>query len=171
MIIERLVTRTERTEVCDSTNCRGTQLLLRICEGCGGIFCTSCRHVEQGYGNKHWCFPCWHVDATDCPRESLRKELNEELGLDDRTDLMEVNEIATYNIAIPDFQPNYAEIEHTTLYRATIRPESVSRFRLQEGEVGGLVLFKLDELDRWIKESPDRVGGGLIDSWKYYSGP
>ena len=112
-----------------------------------------------------------HVDATDTPRESLRKELGEELGLDDRTDLIEVNEIGTYNIAIPNFQPNYAEVDHTTLYRATIRPESVSRFRLQEGEAGGLVLFKRDELNRWIIEFPDRVGGGLIDSWKYYSCP
>lgn len=110
-----------------------------------------------------------HVDAMDSPRESLRKELGEELGLDDLMDLIEVAEIGTYNIAIPNFQPDYVEVEHTTLYRATIRPESVSKLRFQEGEVGGLVLFKRDELSRWIREFPDRVGGGLIDSWAYYS--
>lgn len=112
-----------------------------------------------------------HVDGTDSARETLRKELHEELGLDDQVDLQEVEEIGTYNIAIPDFQPNYQEIEHTTLFRAAILPESISKLRLQTGEVGGLVLFNRDELNKWIQERPDRMGGGLIDSWPYYFPP
>ena len=109
-----------------------------------------------------------HVDGVDSPRDTLRAELQEELGLDDQEGLIDVEQLATYNIAIPDFQPNYDEVEHTTLYRAKISPEALSKIRLQEGELGGLVLFRKDELTRWFVTSPDRFGGGLIDSWKYY---
>ena len=40
-----------------------------------------------------------HIDGTDSPEESLRKEL-EELGLEDQNDLQENKEMATYSIAI-----------------------------------------------------------------------
>jgi 8-oxo-dGTP pyrophosphatase MutT (NUDIX family) len=109
-----------------------------------------------------------HVDGTDSPRATLRKELAEEIGLDDQEDLQEVEQIGTYNITIPDFQPDYQEIEHTTLFRARIRRDSLTKLRLQESEVGGLALFNRDELSEWIAKHPDRVGGGLIDSWPYY---
>ncbi|HAA74505.1 TPA: hypothetical protein DCE37_05215 [Candidatus Latescibacteria bacterium] len=109
-----------------------------------------------------------HVDGLDSPEETVRKELNEELGLDIDQDLVDLRVLAIFNVAIPDFQPNYAEIEHTTLYRATIEPASYSRIRLQEDELGGLILFRKDELAGWIASRGEQVGGGLADSWYYY---
>lgn len=111
-----------------------------------------------------------HVDGTDTPEQTARKEFAEELGLDPDRDLVDLSEIATYDIAIPDFQPHYDEVEHTTLYRATVNPEAIGRLKLQEGELAGLILFRKDELARWIQECPEQLGGGLIDSWKYYNG-
>ena len=110
-----------------------------------------------------------HVDGTDTARQTLAKELHEELGLNIDLDLQEVTELGHYNIAIPDFQPNYDEVEFTTLYRATLNPGAADKVRLQEEEVGGLILFTPDEQNRWISERPVQVGGGLIDSWKRFS--
>ena len=109
-----------------------------------------------------------HVDALDTSNQALSKELSEELGLNDRLDLLSLKEIGTYNIAIPDSQPDYDEVEHTTLYRGQIRPEAIARVQLQKREVGGLVLFRNDELTRWIGERSDQIGGGLADSWNHY---
>ena len=59
-------------------------------------------------------------------------------------------------------------MEHTTVYRATLQREAFGRVRFQESEVGGLVLFKRNELQNWMDRSPERLGGGLLDSWPYY---
>jgi 8-oxo-dGTP pyrophosphatase MutT (NUDIX family) len=109
-----------------------------------------------------------HVEGLDSREDSVQRELQEELGLNADHDLNSLFEIGTYNIEIKDFQPNYQEVEHTTVYRATIEPEAFGRIQFQESEVGGLVLFKRSELEKWMDRSPERFGGGLLDSWPHY---
>lgn len=109
-----------------------------------------------------------HVDGLDAFDETLVKELREELGLDLEEDLLDLREVGRHRIEIPDYQPDYSEYEVSQVYRATIRREAIGKIRMQAGEVGGLVLFDLQELSRWIEERPDQVGGGLVDSWPYY---
>ena len=109
-----------------------------------------------------------HVEGLDSRRDSVQRELQEELGLNTNHDLNSISETGTYTIEIRDFQPNYQEVEHTTVYRATIKPEAFRRIQFQESEVGGLVLFKRSEVERWMDCSQERLGGGLRDSWPFY---
>jgi isopentenyldiphosphate isomerase len=109
-----------------------------------------------------------HVEGLDSRSVSVQRELQEELGLDTDHDLTSMSETGTYSIENRDFQPNYQEVEHTTVYRATIKPEAFGRIRFQESEVGGLMLFKRSELEKWMGRSPERLGGGLRDSWPFY---
>ncbi len=108
-----------------------------------------------------------HVDQLDSTETAVRTELHEELGLNADTDLDNLRVITTYNIEIPDFQTNYDEVEFSVLYRATVKPEALSRIQMQEEEVGGVLMMRRDEVSRWLVERPEQVGGGLRDTWSY----
>lgn len=109
-----------------------------------------------------------HVTDSDDLPSSLTRELHEELGLEMDRDVDDLREVGTFNVLEDADMPDHIEVELATVYRATIKRELVSKLRFQPGEVGALALFRIDELDRWIRERPEDVGGGMRDSWRYY---
>ena len=109
-----------------------------------------------------------HVTGLGDLGTSLERELKEELGLEIDRDVDDLHEAGSFTIVEDDDMPDHIEVEHATVYRATIHREAMSRLRFQTGEVGALALFRIDELDRWIKERPEDVGGGMRDSWRFY---
>lgn len=110
-----------------------------------------------------------HVTDLDDLETSLARELKEELGLDVDRDVNDLREVGTFNIVDDDDMPDHIEVEHATVYRATLKPDAFGQLRFQTDEVGALALFRIDELDRWIRERPEDVGGGMRDSWSYYT--
>ncbi|MBK37277.1 MAG: hypothetical protein CME26_17365 [Gemmatimonadetes bacterium] len=109
-----------------------------------------------------------HVTGIDDQLDSLAREVQEELGLSIERDLIDVRVVGTFNIVEDDDMADYIEVEHATVYRASLRTDTFQRLRFQPGEVGGLALIRTDELDRWIQERSEDVGGGMSESWKYY---
>ncbi len=109
-----------------------------------------------------------HVTGLDDFRSSLSRELQEELGLDIDRDVERFRELGTFNIVEDDDMPDHIEVEHATVYQGTITVDAMRRLQFQSDEVGALALFRIDELDRWIRERPKDVGGGMRESWTYY---
>ena len=111
-----------------------------------------------------------HVSGHASFREGLYAEASEELGLNLDTDVTHLRQIHTNNIAITPVKtlPNYFDVEHTAIYQATLTNQAYHRIRFIDGEVAALALFQIHELAALIQKFPQRVGGGLRDSFSFY---
>ena len=111
-----------------------------------------------------------HVSGSASFSEGLHVEASEELGLNLKNDVTNLHQINTNNIAITplDKLPDYFDVEHTAIYRATLNNEAYHRIRFTDGEVAALALFQIEELATLIQKYPNRVGGGLRDSFSFY---
>lgn len=114
--------------------------------------------------------PCaGHAVGTDGMRESLEKELGEELGLrlDDLEGLEYVGALAAENRA--DEARWLINVERRHLYRARLKAERVGRARFCDGEVAALAVFALDELRELTRRFPERAASGLLDTIHLYT--
>lgn len=111
-----------------------------------------------------------HVTNLDDLDASLEREFLEELGLKARQDLVNLRPVGTFTVTVSDDLPDHIDVDHSTVFRAAIKPYALERLRFQAGEVGALALFRVDELNRWIHQRPSDVGEGLRDAWQYYDG-
>lgn len=111
-----------------------------------------------------------HVSGLATFDEALYAEANEELGLDLKNDVIHLRQISTNNIALTPLKklPDYFDVEHTAIYRATLTNEAYHRIRFTDGEVAAIALFQTHELATLITQHPERVGGGLRDSFSFY---
>lgn len=111
-----------------------------------------------------------HVSQQASFLEGLYAEASEELGLDLKTDVTNLRQIHTNNVVVTPLRnmPNYLDVEHTAIYRATLTSKAYSHIHFTDGEVAGLARFQVDELANLIQKHPERVAGGLRDSFPLY---
>lgn len=111
-----------------------------------------------------------HVSNSASFEQALHAESAEELGLNLNNDVIHLRHIGTNNIAVTPLKklPDYFEVEHTAIYRATLNDNAYHRIRFTDGEVAALAQFQIDELAHLIQRYPERVGGGLRDSFPLY---
>lgn len=111
-----------------------------------------------------------HVSGLATFDEALYAEANEELGLNLKNDVTHLRQISTNNIALTPLKklPDYFDVEHTAIYRATLTNDAYHHIHFADGEAAAIALFQIHELATLIKKYPERVGGGLRDSFSFY---
>lgn len=119
--------------------------------------------------------PCaGHVSGMDAAEAALGKELAEELSLS-LDALGGLEKICCYESqtgAVTSVTNLYGlvNIEYRTLYCAKIKPDKVSGIRFSDGEVAGLAIFSVAELQALIEKYPERIASGLAGAMRYYPG-
>lgn len=111
-----------------------------------------------------------HVSGQASFLEGLYAEASEELGLDLKKDVINLRQINTSNITVTPLRnmPDYFDVEHTTIYRATLTNNAYHHVHFTDGEVAALACFQTRELTTLIQKHPERVAGGLRDSFSFY---
>ena len=111
-----------------------------------------------------------HVSGQASFLDGLHAEASEELGLNLKTDVTNLRQIHTHNIVVTPLRnmPNYFDVEHTAIYRATLTKNAYHHIRFTDGEVAALAQFQVSELATLIQKYPERVAGGLRDSFPFY---
>lgn len=108
-----------------------------------------------------------HAAGTASVRDTLFKELKEELGLD-KSKLVDLHQIGSYNFEDCDSQKGLRNTEYRQVFRCYIKPETFLNIQLASEEVAGIAVVSLMELEMIIKTSPERVASGLQGSFAFY---
>jgi isopentenyldiphosphate isomerase len=112
--------------------------------------------------------PCaGHVSGIDTVEESLCKELVEELNLS-FADLRAIKLIKQYNSYTDGRVGESVNHEYRFLYRAFLKSTAVKRIRFTDGEVAGLAIFSVADLQALIDRFPERIASGLSNAMTYY---
>ena len=110
-----------------------------------------------------------HVTGIESPEAALAHELVEELGLD-LEDLEDLRPIGAYEALSPPIPGRvWHNREWRVVYRAHLRTHGLERVRFADGEVAGLALFDVDELQALVCAHPERVASGLTGSLPLYT--
>lgn len=116
-----------------------------------------------------------HVRAGLSWQEAMQREADEELGLDLSPDGGMITEAGCrpvgrpYHRAEADSLNPPVHICHVTqVYTATLTPAGLAGLRFADGEVVGLYLCSLGEIERLLAEEPQRCAPGLAQSLPVY---
>ena len=119
-----------------------------------------------------------HATGIDSVETTLSKELREKLNLD-LGDIDRLQRLGSYDHArLLGPAPNGSlvprrDIEYRALYGGRLRPDALLRIRFADGEVGGITVFRLDELRQLVERLPERVASDvrhprLLNSLPWY---
>jgi isopentenyldiphosphate isomerase len=112
--------------------------------------------------------PCaGHISGVDTAEEALVKELAEELDLTIDS-LCEFRLLKQYNSYTDGGVNQPVNYEFRVLYRAKLKSTAVKRIRFKDGEVAGLAVFSVPELQEMVFRYPERIASGLSDALTFY---
>ncbi len=116
-----------------------------------------------------------HVRAGLSWQQAIQREAAEELGLDLSPDGGMVTETGCQPVGRPyhraeadSLNPPVHICHITQVFTATLTPAGLAGLRFSDGEVVGLYLCSLDEVQRLLADDPLRVAPGLAQSLPVY---
>jgi 8-oxo-dGTP pyrophosphatase MutT (NUDIX family) len=110
-----------------------------------------------------------HVDGLASAEQTLRKELEEEIGL--TTDrLASLTLLGAYEQAHTVDRAGFRNVEYHTVYRARLTEEGWLQANASDREVAAIAVFSLADLEAMIRCFPERVASGLKGSLALYQG-
>lgn len=150
---------------------RVIQLFLDL-PGQTDVTCVQVRSFEKY--NSPGCFDMpvgGHVKVGTSVQQSLVDEVAEELGLVLDRDVAGIHMLGTYSVddVCRESLPDYFDVEHTTVFKGQLVSGAWERLRFVDGEVAALAVFRVSELATLLRDFPERVGGGLRDSFPFYA--
>ncbi len=116
-----------------------------------------------------------HVRAGLSWQQAMQCEAAEELGLDLTLASGVIEPPGLQAVGVPyvrseadSINPPVHICHVTQVFSATLTPAGLASLRFNDGEVEGLYLASFYEVNRMVKETPDHLAPGLVQSWPYY---
>jgi isopentenyldiphosphate isomerase len=116
-----------------------------------------------------------HVRAGLSWQQAIQREAAEELGLDLATEAGLINAAGLIPVGQPyhrceadSLNPPVHICHVTQVFAATLTPAGLASLRFADGEVVGLYLCSLAEIDQLLAGDPQRIAPGLVQSLPVY---
>ncbi len=101
-----------------------------------------------------------HIGGLTLARESLLRELHEELGLEEE-DLDDLELLDTYNYRDRAAEAIYYNVEFRSVFRCRLKPGRMEAIRFKDGEVAAVAIFTREALRALVNHFPDHIASGL----------
>jgi len=108
-----------------------------------------------------------HVKENESEEHTLECECREELNLAP-TDIITPKRLGGYEYSSPPGVSNIQNIEFRSVYRSTIKSESLARIKFSDQEVAAISIFSVPDLQKLINGPSEHVASGLEKSFPVY---
>jgi isopentenyldiphosphate isomerase len=108
-----------------------------------------------------------HIVGTDSAKESLFKELQDEINLTP-DDIADLEMLDCYDYDEEPKKASFQNVEFRMVFRSRLKNDSLLKIKFNDHEVAAICMFSIAELQDMINRFPERIASGLKKSFPIY---